>query len=382
MRQITDDALEEIALGAAVLGTGGGGDPYIGKLMARSAMRTHGAVDLLDAAELADDDLVVPTAMMGAPTVMVEKIPRGDEIVAAFKALEKYLGQPVRATMSAEAGGLNSTTPFTVAATLGIPLVDADMMGRAFPELQMTTSTLSGISASPMAIADEKGNHAIINTVGNKWTETFARTLTVDMGCSAMIALYAMTGKQVKETCVVGTISLIGRIGAAIQRARADHTDPVAAVLASTGGFQIWHGKVGDVQRRTVAGFARGEAAISGIGPHEGRTLRIEFQNEFLIARADGETLVTTPDLITVLDAETGEPITTEGLRYGFRVVVIAMPCDPRWRTEGGLALVGPGYFGYDTTYVPIEERINRGGIPIPSSASPAEHESSLRVAT
>lgn len=373
MRQITDDALEEIALG-----TGGGGDPYIGKLMARSAMRTHGAVDLLDAAELADDDLVVPTAMMGAPTVMVEKIPRGDEIVAAFKALEKYLGQPERATMSAEAGGLNSTTPFTVAATLGVPLVDADMMGRAFPELQMTTSTLSGISASPMAIADEKGNHAIINTIGNTWTETFARTLTVDMGCSAMIALYPMTGKQVKETCVVGTISLIGRIGAALQRA--DHTDPVAAVLASTGGFQIWHGKVGDVQRRTVAGFARGEAAIFGIGPHEGRTPRIEFQNEFLIARADGEILATTPDLITVLDAETGEPITTEGLRYGFRVVVIAMPCDPRWRTDGGLALVGPGYFGYDTTYVPIEKRIARANGTASPSSEPGQNHPIVRT--
>ena len=30
MRQITADALEDIARGAAVLGTGGGGDPYIG----------------------------------------------------------------------------------------------------------------------------------------------------------------------------------------------------------------------------------------------------------------------------------------------------------------------------------------------------------------
>ena len=74
----------------------------------------------------------------------------------------------------------------------------------------MCTPTLYGVAATPMAIADEKGNHAIINTVSNRWTETFARTLTVDMGCSAMIALYAMTGKQVKESCVTGTISFIG----------------------------------------------------------------------------------------------------------------------------------------------------------------------------
>jgi DUF917 family protein len=358
MRKISAEALEDIARGAAVLGTGGGGDPYIGKLMAQGTLRRCGEVDLLDPLELADDDIVIPSAMMGAPTVMVEKIPRGQEIVNAFQALQTYLGKPVRATMSCEAGGLNSTTPFTVAAELGIPLVDADMMGRAFPELQMCTPTLYGITATPMAIADEKGNSAVINTVDNRWTETLARTLTIDMGCSAMIAIYPMTGKQVKEACVLNTISLIERIGRSIREARAQHVDPVEAVRQATGGFLIWRGKVGDVARRTETGFARGDATISGVDEYDGRSLNIAFQNEFLIARAGDDVLATTPDLITVLDDETGEPITTEGLRYGFRVSVLAMPGDPRWRTPEGLAVVGPSYFGYDIPYVPIEERV------------------------
>jgi DUF917 family protein len=358
MREITVDALDDIARGAAVLGTGGGGDPYIGKLMAQGTLRRRGNVTLLDPMELADDDLVVPSAMMGAPTVMVEKIPRGEEIVNAFKALQTYLGRPVRATMSCEAGGLNSTTPFTVAAELGIPLVDGDMMGRAFPELQMCTPTLYGVTATPMAIADEKGNSAVINTISNLWTETLARTLTVDMGCSAMIAIYPMTGKQVKESCVLNTISLVERIGRTIREARERHVDPVDAVRAATDGFLIWRGKVGDVERRTVTGFARGEATIIGVDEYDGRDVRIAFQNEFLIARAGDAVLATTPDLITILDDETGEPITTEGLRYGFRVSVLAMPCDPRWRSPEGLQVVGPGYFGYDVPYVPIEERI------------------------
>jgi DUF917 family protein len=248
MRQISVDALDDIARGAAVLGTGGGGDPYIGKLMAQGALRRCGDVDLLDPMELADDDIVVPSAMMGAPTVMVEKIPRGEEIITAFKALQTYLGKPVRATMSCEAGGLNSTTPFTVAAELGIPLVDGDMMGRAFPELQMCTPTLYGVTATPMAIADEKGNSAVINTINNRWTETLARTLTIDMGCSAMIAIYPMTGKQVRETCVLNTISLLERIGTTIREARERHSDPVDAVRQATNGYLIWRGKVGDVQ--------------------------------------------------------------------------------------------------------------------------------------
>ena len=160
--------MEDIAMGAAVLGTGGGGDPYIGKLMAIEAINTYGPVQLLDVAEVDDDALVVPSAMMGAPTVMVEKIPSGDEIIHAFKALEAYLGRKIDATVSIEAGGLNSTTPFRVAAQLGIPLVDADGMGRAFPEIQMLTPTLYGISATPMAMADEKGNSLIINTINNR----------------------------------------------------------------------------------------------------------------------------------------------------------------------------------------------------------------------
>jgi uncharacterized protein len=357
MRQISADALEDIARGAAVLGTGGGGDPYIGKLMAQGTLRRCGEVSLLDPMELADDDIVVPSAMMGAPTVMVEKIPRGEEIVTAFKALQTYLGKTVRATMSCEAGGLNSTTPFTVAAELGIPLVDGDMMGRAFPELQMCTPTLYGVTATPMAIADEKGNSAVINTVNNRWTETLARTLTIDMGCSAMIAIYPMTGKQVKETCVLNTITLLERIGKTIRDSRERHADPVDAVRQATDGYLIWRGKVGDVQRRTETGFARGEAVIAGVDEFDGQSLRIAFQNEFLVAQTDNDVLATTPDLITVLDDETGEPITTEGLRYGSRVSVLSMAGDPRWRTPAGLAVVGPGYFGYDIPYVPIEER-------------------------
>ena len=357
MRLIYPENMEDIAMGAAVLGTGGGGDPYIGKLMAIEAINTYGPVHLLDVAEVDDDALVVPSAMMGAPTVMVEKIPSGDEIIHAFKALEAYLGRKIDATVSIEAGGLNSTTPFRVAAQLGIPLVDADGMGRAFPEIQMLTPTLYGISATPMAMADEKGNSLIINTINNRWTEAFARTATMEMGATAMIALYAMSGKQLKESMVAGTLTLAETIGRGIRQARAQSLGPIQTVLALTNGYEVFRGKIVDVRRRTEAGFAKGTATFSGVDQYAASTLTLNFQNEHLVAIQDGEIVVSTPDLITVLEAETGEPITTEGLRYGFRVVVIAMPCDARWRTPAGLALVGPRYFGYDIEYKPVEHR-------------------------
>jgi len=351
---ITAEQMDDLALGAAVLGTGGGGDPHIGKLTARAAMAKHGDVTLIALDDLDDDALVVPAAMMGAPTVMVEKLPRGDEIVSAFEGLQAYLGRKVTAVTPIEAGGLNSTTPFIVAATLGLPLVDADGMGRAFPELQMVSPTLDGIAATPMAIADEKGNSAILNTCDNQWTERIARTMTIQMGGSAFIALYAMSGAQAKKSLIGGSVSLAIRLGATIRKARRDKTDPIDALLAVTGGRRLFHGKITDVQRRTERGFARGEAVFGGLDEDEGAQLTIRFQNENLVALRDGRLVASVPDLITVLDAESGEPITTETLRYGFRVLVVGMPCAPHWRSEGGLALVGPRIFGYDVDYQPI----------------------------
>ena len=357
MRSLHPENVEDIALGAAVLGTGGGGDPYIGKLMGIQAIREFGPVTLLSLDEIDDDAVIVPTAMMGAPTVMVEKLPKGDEIIKAFYALESYLGQKITATMSIEAGGLNCVTPLTVAARLRLPLMDCDGMGRAFPEIQMVTATLCGISATPFAMGDEKGNSAILNTMDNRWTETFSRSITIDMGCTAMIACYATTGKELKEWGVPNTITLVEEIGRTIREAQSSKTNVVEAVREIVGGFEIFKGKIVDVQRRTEKGFARGEAILEGIDEYDSQTLKLQFQNENLMAMLDGEAVVSVPDLITVLETESGEPITTEALRYGFRVTVLGIPCNQKWRTPEGIALVGPRYFGYDMDWVPVEER-------------------------
>lgn len=357
MRQLQAQNIRDLAMGAAVLGTGGGGDPYIGMLMAIQAIEEYGPVTLYELDEIADDCLVVPTAMMGAPTVIVEKLPKGDETVKAFQSLESYMGRKIDYTMPIEAGGMNSVTPLTVAARLHLPVVDCDGMGRAFPEIPMVTHTLYGISATPFAMADEKGNSALLTTINNRWTETFARTLTVDMGCTALIACYATEGRKLKEAAVAGTLTFAEQIGRTIRETQAAHGDVIEAVRGVTHGHRIFQGKVVDIERRTVAGFARGEAVLEGTHADAGHQMRVQFQNEHLVAIRDGEVIVSVPDLIAMLDAEKGEPITTEGLRYGFRVVVLGIPCDPKWRTPAGLQLVGPRYFGYNIDYVPVEER-------------------------
>lgn len=165
------------------------------------------------------------------------------------------------------------------------------------------------------------------------------------------------SGKQQKEAAVYGTMSFAEKIGQTIREARAAHVDVIKALKDVTKGYVIFHGKLTDVQRKTVAGFARGEAILEGIGENLGSTMKIAFQNENLMAEKDGTIIATVPDLMTMVEEDTGEPITTEQLRYGFRVIVLAMPAHRHWRSEKALAVVGPRYFGYDVDYVPVEQR-------------------------
>ena len=220
MRLLSEENIEHIAVGAAILGSGGGSDPYIGKLMAREALREYGPVELYRLDELDDDDLIVPAAGMGAPTVLVEKLPNGDDLIRAFQALGKYTGREPRATMSIESGGMNSIRPIYLAARLGIPLVDCDGMGRAFPEIQMTVLTAKGVSASPFAMSDERGNILLIDAVNNKWVEVFARSCVMHMGAVGAIALYSATVAQLKEAAIQGTITLAEDIGKTVRSAR------------------------------------------------------------------------------------------------------------------------------------------------------------------
>ena len=353
LRTIYAEDLEDIAIGGAILGTGGGGDPYVGKLMAQEAIRKHGPVRLVDVEELPNDALVVPVCMMGAPTVMTEKLPQGDELIKAFRQLEQLLGRKIDAVLCGEAGGVNSTTPFVVAAASGLPLVDGDGMGRAYPELQMVTFTMHGVSATPMVLCDDKGNSLVLETVSNAWTERLARAATVEMGGSALLAFYPMSGEVAKKAVVRGTLSLCANLGRTLRETRTANADPVSAITKMLGASIIFNGRVKDIDRRTVGGFARGSARFDGLEQWKGHVFKLDFQNEFLMAERDGEIICTTPDLITLLEAESGNPVTADALRYGLRLVALAFPCNAQWQTPEGIALVGPRYFGYNADYKP-----------------------------
>ena len=146
-RKLGPAELADLAVGCTVMAGGGGGDPRVGLLMALHAVAETGPVQLVDLDDLDPEGIVLPSGMIGAPTVMVEKIPNGAESRVIRAALEARLGRSVVAMMCLEMGGINGVLPVAWAARAGLPLVDGDLMGRAFPEVQMCTPHLYDMPA-------------------------------------------------------------------------------------------------------------------------------------------------------------------------------------------------------------------------------------------
>ena len=273
-RTIDRDDLERLAIGAGILGTGGGGNPYLGKLQARQLLDQGKTIEVIPVSDVPDDALVTTVGSIGAPVVSNERPKQGDEYLVSLRALETHLGRKITHVTCSEIGGSNSMAPMIVAAQANLPVVDGDGMGRAFPELQMDTFMIYGINPTPAVISDPRGHVAIFDKLDDPTTlERYARTVTIQMGGSAGAAGPTMSGRELKRTLIRDTITLAIDIGDAVLKARSNHSDAVDAVLGVTGGQRLFRGKIVDVDRRLVGGFARGVLRIDGMGPNEGDTL-------------------------------------------------------------------------------------------------------------
>jgi len=354
LRQVTLEDIRPIAIGAGILGTGGGGNPYLGGLHLASIIRERGPQTIVDPFDLADDALCCVVGSIGAPTVSIEKLPEGTEMCRALRLLEAHIGQPFDAVAIAEIGGANSMQPLIGGLQAGIPTVDSDSMGRAFPEIQMSSFLFdTDATAAPLAMVDAADNAAVVPAaVSDVWAEKMARNIAISMGARAGLAGTIMSGAQVKAAGVHYTLTLAHHLGARVIEAQRQKSDVPAEVANALEGEVIFQGKITDVDRRVSKGFARGGVRFESFSGAD--VLEIEFQNEFLIAFINGDVAVTTPDLICIVTEEEGEPVTTEVLRYGTRVAVISAPAPPQLKSEVALEVVGPGAFGYDVEFRPL----------------------------
>lgn len=349
--QLTVANLPVYALGCAIASSGGGGSVKTPLAMAVQAVGALGPVDVVEVGRLPPDGIVMPVGLIGAPMVATERVWSGEEALILREQAETLCQAPVVALMSYEIGGSNGLLPVTWAARLGLPLLDADGMGRAFPEMQQQAMHLAGVPASPLVLTDGCGDVAVLWATDNYRAERLARRAMSLFGGACAATAYPMTAARAATAVIRGSVSRAFKVGGSL-RLRA--MERIAAITETVGGTVLLNGKIIELSRESDGGFVCGSAIVAGLGHDTNRLIRLEMQNEVLLALEDGERLAMVPDIISVIGSDTCEPLPTEGMRLGQRVTIVAHPGPPVWTTPEGLEVAGPRAFGLPFDYSPI----------------------------
>ncbi|MDH5449831.1 MAG: DUF917 domain-containing protein [Candidatus Bathyarchaeota archaeon] len=353
MRRLNHQDLIDLVNGAAILSAGGGGDPKMGHKIVDTLIEEGHVVNLVDPNEVPNDAAVTNFACVGATTTV------GYDSNAATQtvhALEQYVKQRFYAVIPVELGGFNTLAAVDVAARRGIPIVDADGAGRAVPEVHLKVYTIDNIPLAPMVVADLHARNVVIvkKTQDSKSAERIARILATEWDQSAYTARRILTGKQVKTSPILRSLSTSIRTGTLLRKA----VEPIKAVLKETGGFKLFEGKVKKIERKTEAGFTWTRTTLEGTHEYKGSRFEFQAKNEVLVAYKDNRLVALAPDIIVPVHHETGKCITAEKIEKDEKLVILGIPTPQKWRIPRGLELWKDVLerSAIKETYTPIEQ--------------------------
>lgn len=302
---------------------------------------------LCEANELDPDGLVVATGFVSNGLPPAELRPVGDEFVRCIQLIERELQRPVVGVMPLAAAGVNGMVPPLVALQAGLPLVDADPMGRVFPLVSQTVFNIAGLPAGPVAAAGATGETAVVQVEDPVRVDRVLRAIAGVFGGWAATVSYPMTGATLAANGVQGSTTRLLRIGK-ILNADTSIREKYDALGRMDGLKLRVRARVSGVSwtaSATQPGQTARPSSVTLVGEPNGRIVQLEIQDEVLLLMVDGVVRAAVPDMITILDARNGIPATLEDLWVGNTIDILVMTADAAWYTPAGLKLAGPSAF-------------------------------------
>ncbi len=364
--------VEDFVRGCTFYGTGGGGLPKNGIESLMSEIENGNKVGWVDVSEIDDDAITVCPFLMGsiAPhTPEVKKEMEGfgltnpinkekDRLGKAVKELGEYLNVKIDAVVPIELGGANTPGPLAAGIINGIPCVDGDYTGRAIPEILQTTPYINGKKLWPVASVDEYGNTCFIEEAINyRMVERIGKLIASGAYGLAGQAGFILTGKEMKEVIIPNTLTECYELGKFIRESRENNLKPVDEVVKKLDGYLLAEGVVVNKETKDELGYYWGIHTIQGKNEFEDKTYKIWFKNENHVMWENDVPIITSPDIIVIVNTETGEPYSNPELAIGEEVSVVGLKAREEFSNDKGIDVLGPRYFGFDIDYVSIDER-------------------------
>ncbi len=366
------DDIEPLLEGLTILGTGGGGSPKLGRaILENDIIKMNREIVIEDPEAISDDATIVSGGIMGSVAFLdkldTEKLIEGweknFELTEAVQLISKYLGKNIDHVVPFEVGALNTPVILSLAARMGISAVDGDSLGRSAPETQMASFLAHGISLTPMPLVDTEGNKIIV--IDQK-EATFADEVgrfviakeNVGMGANSH---YPMTGAQLKKSVIPNTITKALSIGRSLFDARKSGNDVIQAVSKELNGFTMFDGEITSLEAEDKGGFYITNVILDGKNKFEGKKAKLVIKNETMALWVEGQLKSVFPDLVCMLESDTGSGVLSTDLKTGKNLVLVGTPCHSRLReglrnSEIAKVFGGSRYGHPEVSFVPMEE--------------------------
>jgi len=363
-RIIGEQELNDIIIGAAFLGSGGGGSPKDGlRLLEELKALNKAEVAMFKCQEMGDDEWAVMVAEIGSPKAFAEA-ESFPETVAAFELMQKVVAESdrnLKYLMAGEIGGFNTMVPLYVAALKGMPFVDADGQGRAVPELSTSLYAIGDIPTYPLTMAGHNGDSLVVylnDPLDSHAAENIARYVSTAYGQRAAFCTWVVNRETILDKLVPDSITLCMTIGKAFREA-AGVKELSQALVEKAGVEQLFQGTISNIELKSEGGFDFGITTIQGTGAYAGKSVAISFKNENILMRDEtGKVTGTVPDLITLVNLDPLEPLTNADTEVGQEVAVFGATAPANWFKSP----MGFGCWehildklGYTGDYVPVK---------------------------
>jgi len=378
MRTLTRQDMSDLLVGTGILGCGGGGSERLGRQLINAIYDSDKEFSLIDPMEVPDGEYLCITAGVGggvgkeikdklkpylAPTEKQNTVELQTRTAQrAIRELEALIGKRFFTYVPSEIGPGNTVLPMYLAALEGKPAIDADVCGRAKPEMSLSTTHVAGIPVTPMTMANTIGDLMILKTAVDDYRgEDIARYMAVISGGMVSVARAPSTASKYKQGVVRGSISRSIRLGSIVRNSREKGLNPAESILKSEPDcVYLFHGRVTSWTRKEEGGFMWGDISLEGLGDFRGHRLDVWYKNEYLITWMDRKPYATCPDSICMIDTSDGGGLSAWvpdlNAQIGREVEILGFKADKLWRTDKGISLFGPRHFGYDTDFAPVEK--------------------------
>ena len=357
MKTLNRQDLEDMLLGAVILGAGGGGEIAEGRAMIDAALAAGKTFDLVSLDEVPDTALICTPYLLGAITPLTpdeERMYAGlqdsstNPLLQAYAEFQEHLGQEFYGTTPCELGGSNTAAAFFPAVMHGHKIIDADPAGRAVPEITHSTYYLAGLPAAPIYAVNQFGESFLIDKVkDDQRAETLVRALSQVSRNTVAAIDHALPMRDLRKALIPGTISKAIAMGAVCRHAMAAGADSAARIAAAGGGAVVFMGTVSAVTYKTDQGFTIGHMTLQ----QGQQKMTISVKNENMACWLDGRVVATVPDLICLFDVNTGAPIPNPDVTDGQDIAVVILPSPEPFTSPRGLSIFGPAYAGVDAAY-------------------------------